>query len=313
MNRLSLLRCSTLALLLAAACGSEPSASDDDDGRSGSATGTSTGQGGASNGAGGSGSGASGGAGGGAGFQCDPSGTFGAPVAYTPLATQDVSEPWISGDGLTLVVSASLPDFELGIAIGTRGSRDEDFTMTELVADDGLEVASQGGLSPDGNILWLMAEAAIFQATKSGNAFGMPAPADFELAPNTNYPEYPRQGGNSVYYSARETNARRSIYAYDLGGGSTDPVLFDAGDIFTYAVSSNGRFLMVTFSVSSGLETYFSERSSTDVPFPTPQHQPEFGSAIAATGITDDGCEVFGYDWAASDPQPDVYRSVRGR
>jgi hypothetical protein len=69
---------------------------------------------------------------------------------------------------------------------------------------------------------------------------------------------------------------------------------------------------LVSFDTGNGIETYHTERQSTASAFPTPQLESGFGNTIAATGVTDDGCEVFGYDWASSSGEPTVYRSRRG-
>lgn len=243
--------------------------------------------------------------------RCDPSAPLGRPVPYEPLAGFEASEPWVSGDGLTMLLTRSTEDFRLELFLTTRATRGAPFASPMRVTLGGFTGdPSQSSLSADESALYFMEGGEIYRAAATGTlgSFADPVVFDARFPPDTSYPEYPREAGGYLYYSMRELNRRRSLYAYDLAGGTTQPLWYDAGDIFTYAVSSNHLFMYVTFDVGH-LETYRLARATTSAPFGEPERvdalllgDPSL-SGFMPTGVTDDDCEVFGsaYDLSGVD------------
>lgn len=254
------------------------------------------------------------------GDPCDPSRPFGEPAMDEALSRREVSEPWVSGDGLTVVVTYVTEDFEIDLEMATRARRSDPFPDTSLVTLGSFsEWASQSSLSPDGDTLYFISGAEIFGAAATGapGVFAEPEVIDAAFPENTDFPEYPRAAAGSLYFSLRELNQRRSLYEHDLARGTTEPILYDAGDIFTFAISPNGRFVYVTFSVDT-LETYRAERDSPDEPFSDFEPAPELSLddpdtiGFAVTAVTDDDCEVYGYTYDLSGTDS-IWRAVRGR
>ena len=251
---------------------------------------------------------------------CDPTAPLGALERDLALSASEDGEPWISGDGLTAVLTHVDEDFNIGLEMAFRNRRGDAFSAPAPVTlgswDDG---ASQGSLSPDGDALYFMQGAEILRAAATGNplVFSEPTVVDAGYPEYTDYPEFPRFAAGSLYYSQRELNHRRSLYAHDLDSGVTEAILYDAGDIFTFAISPNGRFVYVTFSVDT-LETYRAERASPDRPLSAFEPVDAFAMndpnliGFAVTGVTDDDCEVYGwtYDLSGTDS---VWRARRGR
>ena len=252
--------------------------------------------------------------------ECDPEGAPGAPERELALSASEDGEPWISGDGLTVVMTHVDEDFNIGLEMASRARRGEAFSTAAPVTlgswNDG---ASQASLSPGGEALYFMQGAEILRAFATGNplVYSDPEVVDAGFPGSTDYPEFPRLAAGSLYYSLREMNHRRSLYAHDLERGTTEAILYDAGDIFTFAISPNGRFLYVTFAVDT-LETYRAERPSPDQPFSAFEPVDAFVMddpnliGFAVTGVTDDDCEVFGwtYDLSGTDS---IWRAVRRR
>ena len=136
------------------------------------------------------------------------------------------------------------------------------------------------------------------QSTSLATAFGTPQTVAVTFADNAMYPEYPRAAGTELHYSIRELDMRRSIYATAPNGGPSSVEVFDAGDIFTYAVSSNDLVMYVTFQLDN-LEVYRAERPNASAAFSMPVRDdvlstPTALGPFAVTGVTDDDCEVFG-------------------
>jgi hypothetical protein len=234
---------------------------------------------------------------------CDPDAPFGAPAVIAAFADTDSSEPWISGDGRTLVFTEYLRDsFELRLRRASRANATDTFVTSSPIDLGGFAAnVSQASLAPDGSAIYFYAEGEIMRsaATADPDVFAAPTVLPIEFPEYTMYPEYPRAAGGELHYSIRELNMRRSLYAHDLSGGGSSLVLYDAGDIFTYAVSSDDRVLYVTFQVDE-LEIYRAERSDPSLDFSLPQRvaelsEPTERGSFAVTGVTDDDCEVFGW------------------
>jgi hypothetical protein len=250
---------------------------------------------------------------------CDPSRPFGAPTMDESLSENEVSEPWITGDGLTVVVTHVTEDFGIELQMSSRARRRDPFPAPATVTLGSFsEWASQSSLSPDGDALFFMSGAEILRAAATGTPgmFADPEVVDAAFPEYTDYPEYPRAAAGGIYFSLRELNQRRSLYVHDPERGTTEAILYDAGDIFTIAVSPNGRFVYVTFSVDT-LETYRAERASPDDRFSSFEPVPALSLddpnliGFAVTGVTDDDCEVYGwtYDLSGTDS---IWRAVRG-
>lgn len=245
------------------------------------------------------------------GERCDPTAPLGRPVPYEPLTGFEASEPWVTGDGLTMLLTRSTEDFRLELWMTDRATRGAPFatpTRVSLGAFGG--DPSQSSLAGDGSALYFMAAGDIYRAvaTETPGTFSEPVVVDARFPPDTRYPEYPREAGGYLHYTLRELNGRRSLYAHHVASATTEPLWYDAGDIFTFAVSPNHLFLYVTFDVGH-LETYRMARATPTAPFGDPERVDAFLlddpslSGFMPTGVTDDDCEIFGsaYDLSGVD------------
>lgn len=254
-------------------------------------------------------------------WECDPTSPFGTPKRVDELYPESSSQPWLSGDGLTLAFTSYDPEISLiETRITERSDRNATFNTPQSMQVPGIsEGFTETALSDDKQWLYFthLGEVLRAAATDQLASFEEAEVLELQLPSGTQYAEYPRIVDGKLYLSLREANWRRSIYAFDLQTGAAQPVLYDAGDIFSYALSANGLYLYVSFEVG-GLETYRASRTSTSQPFSLLSYfnalnpQDEENGPYRVSAVSDDDCEIFAGRRELSTNTLHLWRSRRG-